>query len=42
MTKDLNALIDLGAASLETQGGDPVALDSEGIGVPFGGLRSDD
>ena len=39
MTKHL---IDLGAASLETRGGDPVALDDEGIGVPLGGLRSDD
>jgi hypothetical protein len=39
MTKHL---IDLGAASIETQGGPPVLTDIEGDGLPFGGLSRDD
>jgi hypothetical protein len=42
MTKDPNALIDLGVASVETQGGPPVLTDNEGDGIPQGGLSRDD
>jgi hypothetical protein len=36
-----DALIDLGAASVETQGFIPVAVDLQGIGLP-NGMSSDD
>jgi len=29
-------LIDLGAASVETRGGEPLALDQFGVGIPTG------
>lgn len=34
-------LIDLGAASVETRGGEPLALDQFGVGIPTGMSEAD-
>ena len=40
-TQDLRELVDLGAASVETRGGEPLALDQFGVGIPAGMSSAD-